>query len=68
MVRIRTINQTMKMLKELDPDTAISEKALRRAVQENEIPHRNVGNKILLNFETVCEYYGMKLEQEEVPE
>ena len=57
---IRTINQTIKMIKELDPETAVTEKTLRRAVKNNEIPHRRCGNRVLLNFELVCKYFSIK--------
>ena len=59
MGKIRTISQIMKMLKEQDPETAITERALRRAVKDNLIPHRNVGNKVLLNYDDVCSYFMM---------
>lgn len=57
MTRIRTINQTVKLLRELDPETAITEKTLRRAVRDGELPHRQVGNRTLLNVDVVCQYY-----------
>lgn len=60
MNKIRTINQTIQLLKEQDPDTAITERALREAVKNGKIPCRNGGNKILLNFEAVCEYFSMR--------
>ena len=60
MDKIRTINQTIQLLKESDPNTAITERALREAVKNNKIPHRNVGNKVLLNFDAVCAYFMMK--------
>ena len=60
MDKIRTINQTIQLLKEFDPNTAITERALREAVKNNKIPYRNVGNKVLLNFDVVCAYFMMK--------
>ena len=58
MTRIRTISQTAKLLKEQDPNTAITEKTLRRAVKNGELPHRTAGTRILLDYDRVCEYYG----------
>lgn len=58
MTRIRTINQTLKLLREQDPDTAITEKTLRRAVKNGELPYRMAGTRILLDYDCVCEYYG----------
>lgn len=58
MTRIRTIRQTARLIREQDPDTAITEKTLRRAVKNQELPYRVAGTRILLDFECVCEYYG----------
>ena len=65
MSKIRTITQIMKLLKEQDPETAISERAIRMAVKKNEIPHIQVGNKVLLNFDDVCKYFLIKQKTEE---
>ena len=58
MTKIRTIVQTVRMLKEQDPQTAITEKTLRRAVKNGEIPYRTAGTRVLLDYDRVCEYYG----------
>ena len=43
--KIRTINQTIKLIKEHDSDSAITERALREAIMNNEISHWNVNIK-----------------------
>jgi len=58
MTRIRTIAQTAKLIREQDPESAITEKTLRRDVKDGKLVHRKVGTRILLDFERVCEYYG----------
>ena len=58
MVKIRTIRQIAALMKEHDPQTAITEKTLRRAIKNNELPHRMAGTRILLDYDRVCEYYG----------
>lgn len=63
MTKIRTINQTIKLLRELDPETAITEKSLRRAIRDGELPYRKVGNRTLLNVDVVCQYYGCAQEK-----
>lgn len=63
MTRIRTIRQTARLFREKDPDTAITEKTLRRAVKNGELPHRMAGTRILLDYDCVCEYYGCNSER-----
>ena len=66
MIRIRTIRQIAILLRENDSDTAITEKTLRRAVKNGELPYRMAGTRVLLDYDRVCEYYGcvqMKGEQ-----
>lgn len=63
MTRIRTINQILKLIREQDPDTAIAEKTLRRAVKNGELPHRMAGTRILLDYDCVCDYYGCSNER-----
>ena len=55
--RMRTINQTVKFLKELDPDTAIAYSTIKKAVDSKEIPHINVGTRCLIVLEDVYEYF-----------
>jgi len=64
MTKIRTINQTIQLLKEKDPYTAITERALRKAIKDNLIPYRTIGNKVLLNFDLVCDYFLIARESE----
>lgn len=67
MTRVRTIKQTISLIREQDPNTAITEKTLRRAVKNGELPHRMAGTRILLDYDVVCRYFGcceMKGEQE----
>ena len=67
-LRIRTIRETIKLIKEADPDTALSEKTLRRAVKNGEIPHRMAGSRVLLDVDYVSAYYGcLETNEEEQP-
>lgn len=54
--RMRTIKQVMSELKAIDPKTAFTESALRRAINTGDIPHIRAGNKILVNLDTVEKY------------
>ncbi len=49
--KMRTVKQAMEELKRLDPCTAMTERALRRMITENDIPYIAIGRKKLLNFD-----------------
>lgn len=57
--RIRSINQAVAFLKEMDPDTAISYSAIVKAIKNNDIPCVLVGNRRLVTLESVMEYFGV---------
>lgn len=57
MKKIRTIRQAVTEIKEADPNSAISEHALRRIVNAGKIPHIREGNKFLIDLDKVYEYY-----------
>lgn len=58
--RMRTIPECVAMLKELDPDTAITLTALRNKVKRGEIPAVSVGSKRLINFDLLLEMFCLK--------
>lgn len=51
MARMRTISQTMKYLKEKDPDTSITEWWLRSMLRSGELKSHRAGNKYLVNLD-----------------
>ena len=53
---MRGIHQAIVELKASDPDTALTERALRRLVTTNEIPCVRVGNKYLINMDILKQY------------
>lgn len=55
--RIRSINQTVAIIKEMDPDTAISYSTIRKAIANEMIPCIFVGNRKLIVVEDVMEYF-----------
>lgn len=55
--RMRTIPECVAMLKELDPDTAITLTALRNMVKRGKIPTVPVGSKQLINFDMLLEMF-----------
>lgn len=58
MVRMRTIKQAYKEIKEQDNNTAITYNGLRLAVLNCDIPSIKRGNRFLVNMDRVYEYYN----------
>lgn len=56
MPRMRTPRNAIKELKDKDPETAFTERALRRLILTGEIPSVRIGNKYLVNMETLYDY------------
>ena len=54
--RMRTIAETIRLLREQDPDTCLTETALRRMVITGEIPSVRVGKKYLIDIDHVGEH------------
>ena len=55
--KIRTIRQTLATIKQSDPDSALTESALRRLVAENRISATYIGSKALLDQDEVMSYF-----------
>ena len=61
--RIRSIRETAKMFKEMDPNTEITEKTLRKMIAEGTIPVLKTGNKFLINVDLLIKMcYGENTE------
>lgn len=58
MCRMRSIRETARMFKEMDPDTQITEKALRNMIAEGSIPYVKTGVKFLLNVDLLLDMFG----------
>lgn len=52
---MRTVPQAYKMLVDIDPETAITLRAIRRMVTDGELPSIHVGNKVLINFDLLLQ-------------
>ena len=57
--KIRTMETAYKEIKEMDPNTAITRWAVRRAVTEGYVPSRRVGNKYVFNMDTLLGYFDV---------
>lgn len=49
--RMRTLPKAYAEIKQIDPDTAITMRALRRMVKNGEIPTVNINSKKLINLD-----------------
>ena len=56
--KIRTIPAVYKEIKQMDPDTAISENAIREAVRAKSIPSVKHGNRALVSLGAVLLYFS----------
>lgn len=54
--RMRTIKETIAELKQIDPQTAITEYYLRDLVNSGQIMFVKAGNKTLINFDKFLEF------------
>jgi hypothetical protein len=47
---MRTIQECLKVIKDLDPDTAVKESFLRRILEANRVRHFKSGNKYIVDL------------------
>lgn len=66
-MRMRTINEAAKWVKETDPNTALTPTAIRRLVISGELPSRRAGNKYLLDLDSLERYMSGGLQQQTAP-
>lgn len=60
MERLRTIEQVIEYIKEQDPESALTEWALRQLVQDGTIPSLAVGKKRLVSLDSVEKFINSK--------
>lgn len=58
MCRMRSIRDTARYFREMDPDTEITEYTLRQMIAEGTIPAVKTGVKFLINLDLVLERFG----------
>ena len=56
LLKLRTINETIKQIKEEDPNTSITYNFIRCLCRDNKIKYVKCGNKILINYDYLIEY------------
>ncbi len=55
-MRMRTLPEAINIIKKEDPETCLTIRALRRMIDEGKIPFAAVGNKRLIDLDTLGEY------------
>lgn len=56
--RMRTIKQLTKEMREMDPQTSLSESSIRRLLKEGKLHSVRVGNKHMLNLDQCIEFFN----------
>lgn len=54
--RMRTITSAYKEIKELDPNSALTQNQLRVMVKNGDISYAKAGRTILINLDTLLDY------------
>ena len=67
MPRMRTIPKAAAEIREMDPETALTEKGLRRLVKQGRIPAVAMESRLLVDLNKVCEYLASPSEEEPAP-
>lgn len=63
--RMRTVQQCAAYFKEQDPECCIGEWCIRQLVNQGKIPARRSGRRILINLDTLIEYFAGGEQEEE---
>lgn len=58
MERVRTLKGAVEHFRAQDPETVITEYALRRAIHEGKIPHAKSGHKFLVSLDAIERYFA----------
>lgn len=54
--KLRSVQKLFQMIKELDPESDVTEYLIRKLVYEGYVPTVECGSKRLANFEDLCAY------------
>lgn len=67
MARIRTLSEAYTHIKNMDPETAITQNALRRMVVSGKVPCVKAGKKYLIDLDVLSEYLKGTKPQDVLP-
>ena len=66
--RMRTRDNAIKMIREIDPETALTRTGLDSLIRSAKLPTTKIGNKILVNVDLLLEMMAMGFEVEQEPD
>ena len=66
MCRMRSVRDTAKYFRELDPETEITEHTIRKMIAEGTIPAVRTGVKYLVNLDVLLDMFGLRDGREKV--
>lgn len=58
MPKMRSVRETARIFKEMDPETQITETTLRKMIAEGTIPVVKTGVKFLINVDLLLDMFG----------
>ena len=61
--RMRTVKEAVAMIKAEDPDTALTEHALRMLIKTGKVPIVQSGRRFLLNFDRLTAFLSLPTEE-----
>ena len=64
--KIRTIAEAIEEIKRLDPETAITARFIKEGIANGKIPIIKVGNKVLVNMESIYTFLEGEIAYETV--
>ena len=66
-MKMRTAQGVLKIIKDADPDTAVTERYIRSLINTGKVPVTAVGAKKLVDADKVIEYISAGHKAEEAP-
>ena len=59
MVRMRTINEALALIKKQDPETAVTYNFIRKLLDDDRVRHFRSGSRYILNFDDLLNELNM---------
>ena len=60
--RLRSVNEVLKEIKAIDPDTAVTRYMISNLINSHKIYNQKVGNKLLVDYDEILDVLGLAYE------
>ena len=60
--RMRSIYEALELIKQIDPETALTYNSIRKLCLDGKVKHFRSGKKIILNYDDLLQVVGMEEE------